>query len=142
MINWYKNRPPLPRLNAKVWWYYISHVRNCTKTFNEDVLRKIDKIIMNFYGGYRGQKLAKTYNKLSILSKLKLTIVSLNYHKFIPRFTCTCINIEVGASFSGYLKLNKCNLGLCLWQAKVRCVVSSPANILPLYNQPYYCSNC
>ena len=57
---------------------------------------------------------AKTCNKLSILSKLKLAIVSLNYHKFRPKFTCTCINTEVGASFSRYLKLNKCNLGLCL----------------------------
>ena len=62
-------------MNAKVWWYYISHVTNCThkKTFNEDVLRKIDKSIMHFYGGYKGQTLANTYNKLSI-KKITLDI--------------------------------------------------------------------
>ena len=41
----------------------IVHIK---KTFNEDVLREIDKIIMDFFGGYRGQTLANTYNKLTL----------------------------------------------------------------------------
>ena len=57
--------------------------------------------------GVGGQTLANTYNKLTKLSKFSIFyVVSLNYHKFRPKFTCTRINTEVGASFSGYLKLN------------------------------------
>ena len=64
MINWYKSRPP-PNLNAKAFIGICIIILKLLEKSSMEILG-IKSINKDSPSGWGGQKLAKTYNKLSI----------------------------------------------------------------------------